>query len=117
MILQAIVHNDFGRKQTLKIDILKHLAYVDKRNKNEVKETVIKHFKNGSWIEEHTTNIIITVNKSKDKKKKKLCYEEYQVTQRYKYKEDKTKPIGNKFFISVLQATKPQYKLIDRIAI
>ena len=117
MVLQAIKNNDFGRNQTLKTDTLKHLAYIDKRNKNEVVETVIKRFKNGSWIEEHTTNIIIMVNKSKNKNKKKLFYEEYQVTQRYKYKEDETKPIGNRFFINVLQATKPQYKLIDSLAI
>lgn len=117
MVLQSIVKNDFGRAQTINTNMLKHLAYVDKINKDEVETKVIKQYKNGAWIEEHTTSIIITVNKSKVKRKKKLYYEEYQVTQKYKYKEDKTKPIGNRFFINVLQATKPQYKLIDSLAI
>jgi len=117
MILQAIMNNDIGRNQTLKTDTLKHLAYINKINNDDINKTVIKRFKNGSWIEEHTGNIIVTVNRLKDKNKKKLFYEEYQVIQRYKYQVDKTRPIGNGFYIKVLHATKPEYKLIDRLAI
>lgn len=120
MIAQAIMRNDKGRSQNINTNFLKHLAFVEKWNKDEVEREVVKTFKNGAWIEETTADISITVDKNRNKKgqQKKLYLEQYKVIRRTKFIEDKKIQFKNgKFFVEAIESYKPVYKLIGRVAI
>lgn len=122
MILQSIVSNDKGSNQSLPTNTLKYLAYVEQQNKGNIETNIVKKYKNGSWIEEKQTQIVITVDKNKGKTKKrnnkKLYYQLFNVTQRSKFIEDKELQFSDgRYFVKCLDAYKPKYELLEEMAI
>jgi hypothetical protein len=120
MILQSIKKNTFGTGQKLSADKLKFLAFIEAQNKNQTKTEVVKRFKNGSYIEEETAEIVITVDKNKNRKTAiiKLIYKCYKVVKRAKFIEDKNIQFKNgNYFIKCLGVEKLKYQLLESQAV